>query len=57
VESLGQYGHLILLFELPLQSLIKLSFEITCPQFIIIGGFVGVLASLLTGHAKTLWKC
>lgn len=30
--------------------------QMTCPHLSSIGGFVGVLSSLDTGHEKTLWK-
>ena len=51
--SLGQYGHLN---RPPLLSLCRLSFATTCPHGIIIGGFVSVVCSLLTGHTKIAWK-
>lgn len=42
-------------YPLVLLNFCKLSFETTCPQFIIIGGFCSVDWSLDTGHAKTEW--
>src|SRR5712671_4116989 len=42
-------------YPLVLLSFCKLSFETTCPQLIIIGGFCSVDWSLDTGHANTEW--
>jgi hypothetical protein len=71
VDSTGQYGHFysaklmhqktqekchfITTYPLVLLNFCRLSFETTCPQLIIIGGFCSVDWSLDTGHSKTEW--
>ena len=42
-------------YPLALLSFCGLSFDTTCPQFIIIGGFRSVDRSFDTGHANTEW--